>query len=445
MKGWAVAGKSAVVIGGGFAGLTAGYRLSRAGWRVTLLEAGQEVGGRVRTLRRDGYTFDVGATQMASGYAEYLALCGELGMADQMVESSQHVGILRGGKVHAIDVRSLFSGATSPVLSLRSKLTLMKTVKDALAVRPPVDVLDVSRSHVVDVESAAAYARRRLNRELYDVLVDPLIRCYVMRGAEQVSALEWFSALKNLGGEKLLSLSGGNDRLPKALAAHMDVRLGARALGVDKRGAGVEVRFETDAGGETGLTADACVVATQLPEAMSLYAPARAIAGELGESLNYSRAWVAQLGYRRLPDTPVVGVLLPTVEHADIGLLWLEHNKNPDRAPAGHALFSVYSDEIANDRCFASGDEALIGKAQAFVEKLFPALRGHLDVTQLTRWPAAIANPAPGIYKKMAAMRARMDAGDTVQLAGDYLTCTGQNSAIHYGARAAANILSWQR
>src|SRR5918994_1120661 len=39
--------KSCVVIGAGLAGLAAAYKLKNAGWRVTILEARDRIGGRV--------------------------------------------------------------------------------------------------------------------------------------------------------------------------------------------------------------------------------------------------------------------------------------------------------------------------------------------------------------------------------------------------------------
>jgi len=50
----------AVVIGSGFGGLAAAVRLRAMGYRVTLLEALEDPGGRARVLERDGFTFDLG-------------------------------------------------------------------------------------------------------------------------------------------------------------------------------------------------------------------------------------------------------------------------------------------------------------------------------------------------------------------------------------------------
>jgi hypothetical protein len=46
-----------VVVGGGLAGLSAAVRLHRAGLAVMVCEASDEVGGRVRTDRRDGFSW----------------------------------------------------------------------------------------------------------------------------------------------------------------------------------------------------------------------------------------------------------------------------------------------------------------------------------------------------------------------------------------------------
>jgi protoporphyrinogen oxidase len=49
-----------LVLGGGPAGLTAGYMLAKRGRPVTVFEAADQVGGLAMTVERDGYRFDLG-------------------------------------------------------------------------------------------------------------------------------------------------------------------------------------------------------------------------------------------------------------------------------------------------------------------------------------------------------------------------------------------------
>ena len=63
--------KNVVVLGGGLAGLAAGYELKRAGHNVTVLEARKAPGGRVRTLRNfsDGLYAEAGPTSFPQNHS----------------------------------------------------------------------------------------------------------------------------------------------------------------------------------------------------------------------------------------------------------------------------------------------------------------------------------------------------------------------------------------
>ena len=52
--------KKIVIIGSGFAGLSAAAFMAKAGWDVTVLEKHSTTGGRARQLKADGFTFDMG-------------------------------------------------------------------------------------------------------------------------------------------------------------------------------------------------------------------------------------------------------------------------------------------------------------------------------------------------------------------------------------------------
>ena len=67
-----------IVIGGGPAGLTAGWALSGRNQAVTILEADDQVGGIARTVVRDGYRFDLGGHRFYTKSAEVEAIWHDL-------------------------------------------------------------------------------------------------------------------------------------------------------------------------------------------------------------------------------------------------------------------------------------------------------------------------------------------------------------------------------
>lgn len=58
----AARGKSAIVIGGGLAGLASAVEMASHGVRVTLVERNPHLGGKMNVLSEGGYTFDMGPT-----------------------------------------------------------------------------------------------------------------------------------------------------------------------------------------------------------------------------------------------------------------------------------------------------------------------------------------------------------------------------------------------
>ncbi len=69
---------SAIVIGSGFGGLAAAIRLGCRGFNVTLLEKLDQVGGRARVHRLDGFAFDAGPTIITAPFLleELWSMCG---------------------------------------------------------------------------------------------------------------------------------------------------------------------------------------------------------------------------------------------------------------------------------------------------------------------------------------------------------------------------------
>ncbi len=49
-----------VIIGAGFAGLSTAAFMAKAGWQVRIIEKSETAGGRLRQLKAEGFTFDMG-------------------------------------------------------------------------------------------------------------------------------------------------------------------------------------------------------------------------------------------------------------------------------------------------------------------------------------------------------------------------------------------------
>ena len=70
-----------VIVGAGFAGLTAARELTKRGIDVLVLEARDRVGGRTWTVRQDGYWLDIGGQWTGPGQDRIRALGEEIGVA----------------------------------------------------------------------------------------------------------------------------------------------------------------------------------------------------------------------------------------------------------------------------------------------------------------------------------------------------------------------------
>jgi phytoene desaturase len=71
--------KHAIIIGSGIGGLGSACLLAKAGWRVTVLEKNEQVGGRAGTFKAQGFTFDTGPSWylMPEVFEKFFALMDE--------------------------------------------------------------------------------------------------------------------------------------------------------------------------------------------------------------------------------------------------------------------------------------------------------------------------------------------------------------------------------
>jgi len=427
----------AAVVGAGLSGLTAGYRLQQAGWDVDVFEATDTPGGRVQTVRADGYAIDTGASALGSTYHSYIALARELGV--ELRPTAPFIAIRRGGTTHLLDMDHMArSGIRTPLLSLRAKLKTTRLVADVAVAkaRGLLDYTDLSKAAPLDTESARAYATRALSAEIDSYLCEPIVRTMLIADTDKVSKVELLSGVVNIFTAKILTVAGGQGRLSEALAERLKVHVQTPVTEVRRSGGGVEV---VHSGGTERY--DACVVTCVLPEAASICTDDRDVLEPLNDSLRYTQCVSVAVGTTRPPDCPAFLLMFPSVEQPDIALMFLDHNKAPDRAPTGHGLLTCLWETGASERMIDAPDDALVELTLTTVFEVFPELRGTVAFTHVTRWRRALPFTRIGAYRDIGRLNAALDPASPVQYAADFMSAAGQNTAVEFGNRAARNLL----
>ncbi|MDC0245685.1 FAD-dependent oxidoreductase [Acidimicrobiaceae bacterium] len=118
-----------LVIGAGLAGLTAATVLKQAGHEVLVVEAGDDVGGRVRTDHQEGFLLDRGFQILLTSYPE---LVRHLDLDSlELCPFASGAKIFQNGKFEVVadPFRNFFMGlatATSSAISFKDKLNLFR-------------------------------------------------------------------------------------------------------------------------------------------------------------------------------------------------------------------------------------------------------------------------------------------------------------------------------
>jgi protoporphyrinogen/coproporphyrinogen III oxidase len=210
--------KSVVVVGGGLAGLSAGYRLHERGCHVTVFESLNHVGGRVLSESEDGFLFDVGPTIVTDNYTEYMKLVRDVGLTDKVVNCASEIAVIQGDYLHILDTRKpLRALLTTKLLPPAAKLRLMarglRLIKPLYGMNP----YDLSNRVQYDVESIEAYIDRVFGSELNDLILDGVTRSMVTSSPGEASVVGFLAGAITASG-KMQTLKGGLQLLPSTLA-----------------------------------------------------------------------------------------------------------------------------------------------------------------------------------------------------------------------------------
>lgn len=430
-----------VVVGAGLSGLTAAYRLQQGGAEVIVLESASRPGGRVQTESHGDYIIDTGPDALTAGYTSYLKLVEDLGLAERLVDTSTVIGLVRRGCVIDIDPAKPLRLPFTPALSLPGKLRLAAGLVRLRTTISDVDSYDMGRSSALDDPEVSAqdFALRHFGREVAEYLIDPMMRLTTGSGAHEASSVNVLGALGAWSGG-LHSLRGGLATVTKELASRLDVRYGATVNRIDETASGVAVSY-TDGSGTHDVSARSCVIGAMYHRAVEMWPTLLTASPAFGDKLRNVKLISVSLGYWVPTKSRAYTILVPTVENREALLIFLQHNKSPDRAPHGHSLVTIYTDTTITDRFLDYTDAQLETWAAGVVEGLCPELAGKRDLSVVTRWPYAGYLADPGFWRRNSALRDSLPTDGRVQVAGDLFGAGSMESAARWGENAARHIL----
>jgi len=242
----------AVVVGGGIAGLAAALRLERLlpGTEIVLVEAGPRLGGKIHTEQVSGFVVEGGPDSFLTIKPRGVGLCEELGLAGRLVprdprDSRTYVRL--GEELHPLPA-GLTGMIPTRLDTLASTGILSADGLARLALEPELPPAPENGD-----ESIAAFVTRRMGREAYERLVEPLMSGIYAGDGEQLSLAATFPQLRRLELEHgsvmrgllarsaptgsprppFVSLRGGMEELVAALVGLQAVRLKHARLCLD--------------------------------------------------------------------------------------------------------------------------------------------------------------------------------------------------------------------
>ncbi|WKW11602.1 NAD(P)/FAD-dependent oxidoreductase [Pseudogemmatithrix spongiicola] len=407
-----------IVIGGGLAGLAAARTLLAAGVTPLVLEAADEVGGRVATDEVDGFLLDRGFQVLLDSYPEARR---QLDLAALQLGRFAPGAMIRreGGFGRVADpwrdpvagLRSLVSGAFTPFDALR----MLRLRSDA--------ILALEGEPALRGDETAA--RGLHHRGFSDRAIERFFRPFfggVFLDSQLGAPVHWFDFLFGMFATGHATLpTGGMRAIPRQLAAGLPpeaLRTQARVRSL--KGTRVELTS-----GETH-DAEAVILATDARNAPVLLPGSR------------TPQWASCVTlYYAAPESPTRAPLLVLNgmgRREPVNHVCVPSDVSASYAPPGQALVSA--------TVVGSGhadDGVLDRDARAQLSGWFGAPRVNAwRLLRVVRVPFALPRSVPAPDHVAGAVR----LGPTLYGCGDYLETPSINGALRSGRRAAEALLA---
>jgi len=483
------------VVGGGMAGLGAawaleGARRGGAALEWDLYEREPRLGGKVLTVRHDGFVVEGGPDSALAEKPWPIRLAHELGIGDRLLDANEDVRrsfVLWRGRLHELPEglvltvpTRLLPFALSRLLSWRGKArvgldlvlprgAVARAFRDGRAAADPG--LD---------ESLAAFVRRRLGDEVLERIAEPIVAGVHAGDPERMSLRATFPLFLELearhrsavlgmvarrrarqraaprpaatGGQPrsyFYSFAGGLQDLVEALVAALPAARLHAGLGVARLAPGGEAGAPP--GGRYALTlddgrltvVDAVVVATPAFAAAGLLRPLVPAAASLLDRIGYVTTATVSLAWRAADvphDLRGFGYVVPRVERRPVMATTWSSSKFAGRAPAGHVLLRSFLGRAGAEGPAELDDEEMVGVVRRELRETMgvaaPPLFAHVF-----RWPRGMPQYEVGHLGLVARVEAEVARLPGLALAGGAYHGIGIGDCLREGAAAARRVL----
>ena len=464
--------KRVVVVGGGITGLAAAHRLGELDptIEVTLLEAGKRAGGVIHTIKRDGYLIEQSADNFITNVPWAVDLCRRIGLADQLIPTTsqkRNAMVVRGGRLVRVPAgfmllapARLWPLVTTPLLSPWGKLRLL------------AEYFVPRRKSSAD-ESLASFTRRRLGREVFERIVQPLVGGIYAADPEQLSlrsTMPRFPEMEHRYGSLIRAarshdpdLIAGREEsgaryglfvtpreglgsLVEAIGAKLppgSVRLSSpvERISRDEDGTWI-VKIARSAGERNEIRCEAVIVATGAPAASALLGGLDSrLSADLGR-IAYAGTSIVLLAFRRdqiAHPLDGFGFVVPACEKRRILAGSFSSVKFAGRAPDDMVLVRVFVGGACQSELADLPDDELRRIAADELRELL-GTRGEPAFADVARWPRSMPQYHLGHRELVEAIETAAARLPGLALAGNAYHGVGIPSCIHSGEAAAERI-----
>jgi oxygen-dependent protoporphyrinogen oxidase len=450
--------RSVVVVGGGVAGLATAWYLHQAGFDVSVLEASEQVGGKVRTSELEGVPLDVGPDTFLGRVPWALELCREVGLGDDLVApATTRAWLWSRGALQPLPDGLALGVPLKPLALGRSGV-----ISPAGLARAALDVVLPQIKPRAD-PSVSDVIGGRLGQEVLDRLVDPLIGGINAGRSDRLSmaavAPDLFAAhrrhrslILGLRAERrksppsdaplFLGLRGGMARLTATLAAKVDVSPSMPVNAVVRSESG---RLAVAVRDGAPLEADAVVLAVPASQAAAILRSASPEAAAALEQVRYASVAVATLAYRPTDVSHPLdgsGFLVPRVDGRLLTACTWFSSKWPDVRPGGLVLLRCSAGRDGDERIAELDDAELVSRMHGEAAEAL-TLRARPVESVVTRWPNGFPQYDVGHLGRVdAAERALARQLPGVSLVGASYRGVGIASCVRQAKEAARRLSS---